>query len=107
VTDERTSQERELDRLRTENAALRRGLESTAANLQWQQSRCNELTGAIEELTRRKIVEVGMLNTVIKGIVQFLGGSVDIHRTDLESATKLKLQRHNHADGLTISLSDE
>jgi hypothetical protein len=97
VTEPQTAIERQVQQLQAEKAALQRGLETTAANLQWQQQRCTELAGAIEELTRRNIITVGMMETILKGVLHTLqiGSAVEISAEVIRRAARHKLVREN------------
>ena len=91
--------------LEDQNRALLEGLKTTSANLQWQQTRCNELTGAIEELVRRNIVKVSMLEALLRGILTANGGPFTISADDLKANAGKQLKLDHGPDGSAISFA--
>ena len=89
-------------------AALTHGLETTAANLRFQQERCNELTGAIRELVRRNLIAEGMLETLLKALIaQHPYQVVRIARPEFEAAARLNLQRKDEGGIVSLCLVEK
>lgn len=87
--------------------AVKHGLETTAANLAFQVERCNNLTGAIQEVVRSNLIKLGLLETVLKALLLQVNGhrTFDLGAELIKEAAKAKIVRENiEGGGVRIGL---